>query len=145
MSFLVDTNVLSDATKKKPSAAVRQWVRENEDDLYISPVSLAEIRYGILLMNPGRNQNDLKEWFQKLIEAYQNSTFPLDQHVSLTWAQLLHDLKVKGRKMPLEDSIIAATAKTHDLTLVTRNIRDFAHTGINLFNPFESESEHLTA
>ncbi len=137
MSFLVDTNVLSDATKKKPSAAVRKWIRENEGDLYISPVSLAEIHYGILMMDPGRSQNDLKQWFQKLMEVYKDSIFPLDKNVGLTWGQQLHEQKVKGCKMPMEDSIIAATAKTHDLTLVTRNTDDFKNAGVNLFNPFD--------
>jgi predicted nucleic acid-binding protein len=135
--ILVDTNIFSEPTRPRPNAAVLAWIEANADDLVVSPIVLGELYEGILSLPAGKRKNDLVAWFQILTREFSGSILPVDQQVGLRWAELLADLKRQGKKKSLEDTLIAATALVHDLTIATRNTDDFKHTGCRLFNPFD--------
>jgi toxin FitB len=134
VTYLVDANVLSEATKPTPDARAMAWLRQNERDLVVDPIILGEIRFGILLMPGGRRRKRLEAWFDEGVRRI--TCLPWDVAVGLRWAKLLADLRAAGRSMPIKDSLVAATALAHDLVVVTRNRRDFERAGVRLVNPF---------
>jgi predicted nucleic acid-binding protein len=133
MNILVDADVLSEPTKEQPHPRVLTWLQQHSADLVVNAIILGELEYGILKLPAGRRRLRLQDWFQ------QGATFltviDMDAGTSRAWANLLAELKCKGRSMPVNDSLIAATARQHDLTLATRNTRDYRHAGVRLFNP----------
>ncbi len=133
MSFLVDANVLSEATKPAPDASVIAWLRRNEAAIVIDPFILGEIRFGILLLPRGARRARLESWFAGVVRHIQ--CLPWDAATGLRWAELLADLRKSGRAMPIKDSLIAATALVHDLSLVTLNGKDFQSAGVPLVDP----------
>lgn len=136
MSYLVDANVLSEATRPAPDLRVVAWLRAHERELAVDPVILGEIRYGILLLPSGQRRQRLEHWFDEGIRRIH--CLPWEAATGLRWAELLADLRARGRSMPIKDSLIAATALAHGLTLVTRNSRDFEPAGVSLLDPFSS-------
>lgn len=136
MRFLVDSNVLSEPTKPHPDGRVLEWLRTNERDIAVNPIVLGEMEYGILLMPPGAKRRRLQEWFTAGRERLRVVDF--DQPTGALWARLLARLKINGLSMPIKDSLIAASALAHDLTVATRNIVDFRHAGVRLVNPFDA-------
>lgn len=135
MKFLVDANVLSEPTKAAPDARVLQWLRQNESELATNPIVLGELEYGILLLAPGRKRTRLQQWFAQ--GARRIRTLEIDTRTASTWAALLARLKKKGLAMPIKDSLVAATALVHGLTVATRNTRDYVNAQVPLVNPFE--------
>jgi predicted nucleic acid-binding protein len=134
MRFLVDANVLSEGTRPSPAPQVLDWLASNEAELAVNPVILGEIEYGILRLPEGARRNRLLEWFQLGVQKIH--VFVFDEATASAWARLLAQLRNSGRSMPVKDSMIAASALTHNLTVVTRNIHDFTATGLPLLNPF---------
>lgn len=134
MKYLVDVNVLSEATRPSPSAKVIGWLDQNETDLTIDAVILGEIRLGILLLPSGKRRNALEGWFDGGITRL--SCLPWDAAIANQWVILLAKLRKKGKSMPLKDSMIAATAIHHGLTIATRNVSDFKFTNLPIINPF---------
>lgn len=134
MIYLVDANVLSEATRPAPDARVVDWLKQTEREIAVDPIILGEVRFGIYLLPTGRRRGRLERWFNEGVTRI--VCLPWEASTGLRWAKLLADLRASGRAMPIKDSLIAATALVHDLTVVTRNTRDFEHTGVNLFNPF---------
>jgi len=134
MKYLVDANVLSEATRKKPAPEVVDWIEAHEAELVIDAIVLAELTIGIEVLPAGRKRERLEKWFESLIETIE--CLPWDSSSSRAWARLVAELRHRGKTMPLFDSMIAATARAHDLTIVTRNDRDFAFCGVEIVNPF---------
>lgn len=134
MRFLVDADVLSEVTKTDPAAGVVSWLRENERELAVDPIILGEIRFGIHLLPRGKRKERLERWFADGVTRLH--CLPWDVETALRWARLLADLRKAGHAMPIKDSLIAATALTHELTIVTRNVRDFQAAGVRVLNPF---------
>jgi len=134
VKWLLDTNVLSEVTRPQPSPRVEAWLRAEGNDSAIDPIVLGELRYGILILPRGARRNRLEAWFDA--GASRMHCLPWDRDTGLAWALLLARLRSKGLAMPLRGSMIAATALAHKLTVVTRNVRDFAAAGVPLFNPF---------
>ena len=134
MTCLVDANVLCEATRPSPDMRVIEWLRRNERDLAIDPVILGEVRFGILLLPPGRRRRDLQRWFDEVTRRIH--CVPWDAKTGLRWAELLAHLRSLGRPMPIKDSLIAATALAHELQLATRNRQDFEASGVELVDPF---------
>lgn len=134
MTYLVDGSVLCEPTKPKPHSGALRWLRDHESDLTIDPVILGEIRFGILLLPRGRRRDALERWFDEGIDRI--TCLAWDRTVGLRWAQLLAHMRSTGRAMPIKDSLIAATALVHGLTVATRNRRDFAKAGVKLVDPF---------
>lgn len=135
MTYLVDANVLSEPTKPAPRPAVVAWLREHEGDLVVDPFIVGEIRFGILLLPAGARRKRLERWFAAGVEKIH--CLPWTSDHGLRWARLLADLRAAGEAMPLKDSMIAATALLHGLTVATRNARDFRKARVRVVNPFD--------
>jgi predicted nucleic acid-binding protein len=134
-SYLVDANVLSEATKPAPDQRVIDWLGRNEPEVAVDPVILGEIRFGILLLAPGRRRSRLERWFEDGVQRLQ--CIPWEATTGLRWAELLAMLRAQGRVMPIKDSLIAATALSHDLEVVTLNRRDFDAAGVRIVDPLQ--------
>ena len=135
MIYLVDANVLSEPTKETADPRVLAWLTANEANLVVDAIIIGELRVGILALPRSRKRERLEQWFQTLENTIE--CLPWDIDVSRRWAALVVDLKRKGATIPLLDGMIAATALHHDLTVATRNTRDFKKTGVKTVNPFE--------
>lgn len=133
MKHLVDANVLSEATKPDPNPRVVEWLRRNERSIAVDPIVLGEVRFGILRLARGAGCTRLERWFEQGIGRIQCLSW--DATVGLRWAQLLADLRRHGRPMSIKDSLIAASALSHDLALVTLNQRDFKPAQVRLVDP----------
>lgn len=134
MTFLVDANVLSEATKPTPDAKVIGWLRDHERALAVDPIILGEIRFGIHLLPSGRRRSRLERWFNDGIVHI--TCLPFDLATGLRWARLLADLRAAGSAMPIKDSLIAATALEHGLVIASRNVNDFKQAGVKVLDPF---------
>jgi len=134
MTYLVDANVLSEATKPAPDAKVVDWLRRNESEIAVDPIILGEVRYGINILPAGKRRQRLDRWFNEGVTKI--LCLPLETPTGLRWAKLIADLHTSGHAMPIKDSLIAATALVHNLTVVTRNTRDFKKAGVKTLNPF---------
>lgn len=135
MTYLVDANVLSEPTKPAPDGKVVEWLTANEGNLVVDSIILGELYIGILTLPRGRKRTRLEQWFEAVVQVI--DCLPWDATISRRWAALVVDLKRKGETVPLLDGMIAATALQHDLTIATRNTRDFRKTGVKTLNPFE--------
>ena len=134
MTYLVDANVLSEATKVRHDADVIDWLRVHEAELVVDPVILGEVRFGILLLPAGKRRSRLQRWFDQGVTRL--AVLPWTAATGLRWAQLLADMRKAGAAMPVKDSLIAATALVHGLTVVTRNVGHFRAAGVKVDNPF---------
>lgn len=138
MRLLLDTNVLSEVTRPAPDARVLAWLDGlDEDRSFISVVSIAEIRRGVALMDEGRKREALAEWLARdLPQRFEQRVLPVDEPVALAWGDLMGLAKRRGRGLSSMDGLIAATAIARELTLATRNTKDFEGFGLELFDPW---------
>ncbi|MFZ2736811.1 MAG: type II toxin-antitoxin system VapC family toxin [Burkholderiaceae bacterium] len=135
MSYLVDTNVLSELRRKQPHPQVVAWFAARpRQSLYLSVLTLGEIRKGIERLGDAARQQPLLDWLEvELPNYFVGRLLTVDAHTADRWGRLLGNA---GRPLPAVDSLLAATALQHDLTLVTRNTADFDGTGVRLINPW---------
>jgi predicted nucleic acid-binding protein len=131
--FLVDANVLSEATRPAPDERVVEWLACNEPEVAVDSIILGEIRFGILLLPRGRRRSRLERWFEDGVQRLQ--CIPWEAATGLRWAELLATLRAEGHAMPIKDSLIAGTALAHDLAVVTLNRRDFDLSGAVVVDP----------
>jgi toxin FitB len=134
VKYLVDANVLSEPTKSTPNRNVVDWLRRNERDLAVDPFVVGEVRFGILLLPHGKRRTSLERWFDAGVQRLR--CLPWEAETGLRWAELLATLRAAGRAMPIKDSLIAATALVHGLTVVTRNRADFEKARVKIVDPF---------
>ena len=139
--FLLDTNVVSEATKKRPASGVVQFLQaQSPNDLYLSALTVGEVEWGIENVPDRAKRAALRQWLtRELLPAYSGRLLPIDEHVMLTWARMALSTGKKPGQLPCMDALLAATALHHGLTLVTRNTADFVLFGVPLLNPWESE------
>lgn len=140
--YLLDTNIVSNVVKPEPSASLLTWMAAQQDnDLYISAMTIAEIQRGILEKSPGKKRNDLETWFISP-EGPQNlfvgRILPFDDRAAMLWGKLMAQGKITGRPRNGFDMIIAAIAGVNECVLVTDNERDFA--GLKVLNPVRGSS-----
>jgi predicted nucleic acid-binding protein len=136
VKYLVEANVLSEPTKASPEPRVVDWLRTHQQEIGVDPIILGEMRFGILLLPAGKKRSALERWFAGGVERLECLSW--DAATGLKWAELLALLRAKGRAMPIKDSLIAATALTHDLTVATRNGADFKKAGVRVLDPFRA-------
>jgi predicted nucleic acid-binding protein len=139
MPWLLDTNVLSELKRPTPSHKVTVFVAGCPlDQLYVSIVTLAEIGFGIERATDSIRRAEIEQWLANTIRPmFAGRTLAITEGTMLRWRLLVEDGRKAGRTFPQPDLIIAATALEHNLTLVTRNVKDFAGLGITILNPWE--------
>ena len=135
MKYLVDANVLSEPTKPVCSQRVSEWLNANEADLNVSAVVLGEIWRGVDALPEGRKKAELISWFQKV--RGRMTCLDWTAEAPLVWAEMVNRIKRSGFTVGMMDTMIAATAKLHGLTVATRNVEDFTRCGVDVVNPFE--------
>jgi len=134
MTYLVDANVLSEPTRPSPDIKVVDWLRANERTLVVDSIVLGELYLGVLSLPAGSRRARLEQWCEAIRKTI--VCLPWDAAVCRQWAKMVVALKRKGTPVPLLDGMIAATALEHGLTVATRNVNDFKHTGVKVVNPF---------
>jgi toxin FitB len=137
--FLVDTNCISELVGPTPDPRVVAWMEATDESLlYISVLTLGEIRKGVAALPQGRRRTRLEMWLEiDLKDRFAERILPIDAAVADRWGTLAAGVKRKGKPIPIVDGLLAATAVHHDLTVVTRNAGDFANAQVQVLNPWE--------
>jgi predicted nucleic acid-binding protein len=138
--FLLDTNIPSELTRPMPDSRVRDWVRAQDNaSLYLSVVSVGELRRGFTLLPQSKRRAQLEQWFEQyLLPLFADRILPVTQSIGNRWGVLGGECQLRGAPLNTADGMIAATALEHGLTLVTRNVKDFAGLGVMVFNPWDA-------
>jgi toxin FitB len=138
MSFLLDTNVLSEPMKERPNSGVLAWLSQvNEDQVFVSVVTITELRNGVERLTTGKRRERLDAWLRKdLISRFKGRILPVDLRIADTCGGLMARSESIGRPIEARDAFIAATAQAHGLTLVTRNTSDFEPTIKAIISPW---------
>lgn len=137
MSYLIDTNVLSELRRKQPEARVVAWLQDRPpQSLFLSVLTLGEIRKGLERVEDTHRKQILLDWLEvELPNYFVGRIVNIDSHTADRWGRLMAQA---GRPLPAIDGLLAATALQHDLTLVTRNTKDFAGLDVRLINPWDA-------
>ena len=138
--WLLDTNVVSELRKTRPNRRVKEWSdSQAADALYLSTITIAEVRFGIERQTDPRFHQELKDWIaHRLRPWFMGRILPVDEEVILEWRRMVARGKERAFTFSQPDLFIAATAKVHSLTLCTRNEKDFLKTDIPVFNPWSA-------
>lgn len=138
-SYLLDTNVISEATKKQPNRGVTDFLKGVPlGQLYLSAISIGELEWGIETVPDAAKRAALRQWLtHSLLPDYARRILPIDEAVMVTWARMTISSGKKPKQLPCTDALIAALALHHGLTLVTRNSKDFAEFGVRLLSVWE--------
>ncbi len=139
MNYLLDTCVISELLKPRPSQKVVTWIDSIEEEkLYISVITIGEFEKGISKLPSSSKKDRISDWLNEdLLIRFKGRILDLDVNTLIKWGQMVANLENQGRKIPAVDSLITATVLQHDLCLVTRNIQDFQNCGIKILNPWE--------
>ncbi len=139
MNYLLDTCVISELVSKRPNQAVIDWIDSIDDDhIYLSVITIGEIKKGIEKLPDSARKEQLTEWLEEdLLSRFQGRIVGVETAVMLTWGTLTAKLEQQGTPMPAIDSLIAAIALHGNLALVTRNVQDFHESNLILFNPWK--------
>lgn len=140
MNFLIDTNVISEVTKPRPDPRVVAFLHETDEDrLFLSVITLGELRRGVALKADGRAKSALDAWLRlDLPERFSGRIVDITAPVAEAWGELMATAKRQGAALHALDGFLAATAQAHGQTLVTRNVKDFAPFGLPLLNPWDA-------
>jgi len=138
VSFLLDTNVVSEWVKPRPNAGVVAWLAEaDEDRIFVSVITLAELRYGIERLAAGHRRRRLDEWLRdELPLRFEGRVLSIDAAIADAWGRIVARSEAAGRPIGVTDAFIAASAEVNGLTLVTRNASDFEPTLKSIVNPW---------
>jgi predicted nucleic acid-binding protein len=139
MKYLFDTCVISELVSKKPSARVIDWVDSlDPDNVYLSVITIGEIIKGIEKLPKSHRKTELHTWLKEdLLSRFQGKVIPVDTDVIVEWGILTAHVESAGKSMPAIDALLAATANVKQLTLVTRNVGDFAAADVKVLNPWD--------
>lgn len=141
MGWLIDTDLLSERTKKQPNARALKWLEEHASEIYTSSHVIGELQAGISLLANGAKRRALQAWLNRLIEAMEGRILNFNTSVAAVWGRQEAEFSEKGCPMPMPDSFIAATARRHNLIIATRNVTDFTRPGVKVINPVEGAFE----
>ena len=138
MTYLLDTCLISELVAKQPNQKVLDWVdAQMPETLYLSVITIGEIAKGICKLTPSKRKESLSTWLNETLpNRFEHRILTLDVSTMVLWGNLVGQLEQNGRPLPAMDSLIAAIALQHSLSLVTRNEKDFAGTGVAIINPW---------
>jgi len=138
--FLLDTNVISDLVSAKPEPRVSEWIDATDEGmLYLSVLTLGEIRKGAASRPQDKRRTQLETWLEVELQArFAGRVLPIDRAIADRWGLIAADAKRKGKTLTVIDGLLAATAIHHNLTIVTRNTKDFAAAQVQVLNPWEA-------
>lgn len=141
MNYLLDTNVVSELVKHTPNQAVVEWIDGiKSEKLYLSVITIGEIRKGVAGIQDSRRQEKISQWLEIELPSYfEDRILTIDIKVADMWGQL--QSKNKAYTLPAIDGLIAATAQVNNLILVTRNKKDFINTPLKIINPWEADPD----
>ena len=136
--FLLDTNIISELVKRQPASKVVEWVQATEENLlFLSVLTVGEIRKGIAGLRQGKRRSRLEAWLETSLRSrFSERILPIDQAVAERWGVITAAASVRGLPLSVIDGLLAATALQHNLTLVTRNTADVAGAGVPVLNPW---------
>jgi toxin FitB len=139
MKFLLDTCIISEIIRLRPSSKVIKWIKgQDENNLFISVLTIGELHKGIEKLPESRRKEELHNWVEDdLKERFWNRIIDIDLHVAMQWGKIQGIAEKTGKPVPAIDSLIAATGIAHHLTVVTRNTADMKESGVALLNPWE--------
>jgi predicted nucleic acid-binding protein len=139
MKYLLDTCVISEIIRPKPSSKITKWIKnEDESNFFLSVLTIGELHKGIEKLTESKRKRELHNWVENdLKERFWSRIIDIDVQTAMVWGKIQGMAESIGRPMPAVDSLIAATGITHNLTVVTRNISDMKESGASLFNPWE--------
>jgi predicted nucleic acid-binding protein len=145
VKWLLDTNVVSEGVRRKPNVKVMSWIAtESSRETAISIVTLAELRDGASSVRDEAKRRQLAAWIDaEIMGSFGDRTIPLTTEVLLDWVRLSRRLRETRNTRDPADLLIASTARVHSLTLVSRNVRDFAGTGVVVYDPWTSETHRM--
>ena len=137
--YVLDINVISEVTRKYPDPRVSAFISAQKKQLWLSPVVLHELEFGLQLLPEGKRRFDLHSLLLEFVSEYEDRILPLAKKEAEWAARFRAQAKKSGRVLDLGDALIAGTAKTHDLSVATRNIGDFAGLDVKATNPWETQ------
>jgi predicted nucleic acid-binding protein len=139
--FLLDTNIPSELIRTRPAQHVAHWVySQDERSLYLSAVSIGELRRGFVLLPVCQRRSELERWFENdLLPSFDGRVLPVTHSIADRWGTLDGRCHLRGTPLNTADGMIAATALAYDLIVVTRNVKDFAGLGVTMFNPWNDQ------
>ena len=138
MSYLLDTNVISEPKQKMPNKKVLQWLKGLDyDEVFLSALTIGEIKKGAAKLESSRKKSDLHNWLDKLRVRFAGRILSITEETFLVWANMYAEFERKGIVRPAFDSLLEATALENDLVLVTRNVRNFHGSAATILNPWE--------
>jgi predicted nucleic acid-binding protein len=137
--FLLDTNVPSELTRRQPDPRVAQWLEDTDDELmYLSVISIGEVCKGFTVHPEEHRRASLRQWLENELRPwFAGRILPISEAIAERWGVLEGKCQLKGLTLSAPDGLIAATALEHDLTVVTRNVKDFTGLGLAVLNPWE--------
>jgi predicted nucleic acid-binding protein len=140
VTYLVDTNVVSEWVKPRPNPGIVAWLAEAEEDqVFVSVCTLAELRFGVALLPAGRRREHLDAWLSHELQLrFEGRVIPIDAAIADAWGRISAHGKSIGRSIDVMDGLIAATAETYQLTVVTRDVAVFEGVGSAVLNPWTS-------
>ena len=140
--YLIDTNVVAALFRRPPDANVVAWIeRHDESGFHLSVITVGEIRKGIAMLAPQRRRqvDAIEAWLERdLLVRFAGRILPVDLRVASIWGRMMGECRRRGEPRPSIDGLIGATASVHELTVVTRNVRDLAGLGVAVENPWEA-------
>ena len=139
MNYLLDTNIISELISKTPNKKVMAFISDlDEERLYLSVITIGEIKSGIEKLDDGKKKETLLHWLENdLLIRFHNRIVEIDIEVMLQWGKIHTELKKMGKPLPVMDSIIGSIAQAKNFILLTRNEKDFKHLDIQMINPFD--------
>ena len=138
MNFLLDTCTISEPKQKLPNEKVLEWLdAQDESKLFLSVLTIGEIRKGIVRLDSGRKKAELENWLEKLRVRFSRRILPITEKTFLVWGKMYGEFQRKGIMRPAFDSLLEATALEHDLIFVTRNLKNFQNSTVTILNPWE--------
>ena len=142
MKYLLDTCVISELANPTPNSQVVEWLsRQQSSELYLSVLTIGEIKKGIAKRGDDVRAKRLERWLEEIVRLFADRILYIDREISLAWGRICGEAERIGKKRPAIDSLIAATAMVRDMTVVTRNVSDMAGMSVPIFNPFDEASQ----